>query len=276
MAALCEVQWCKPENKDFENFKQRLLPLLKVYEKRNYNYAKHILDIEEKFTTDLEKGVIKVEFTTLDNCPIYYTTDGSEPTTESARYTGAIEINSSCTLKAKGIRENGSTRTFSEEISFNKATAKPITLLQPIHKNYTFEGPITLVDGLKGSPNYRTGRWLGFCETDLEAVIDLKKEEEISSISFNTSVDKGDWVFDLLGITVSISNDGTNYTTLFDQSYPDLTAEDENRIYEHKVEFTPTKARYVKILALSDRDMPNWHPAKGLPAFIFVDELEIN
>ena len=276
LAALCEVQWCNPEKKDFNEFKQRLLPLLKLYDAKGYNYAKHLLDLEEKFTTDLEKGVIKVEFTTLDNCPIYYTTDGSEPTTKSARYTGAIEINSSCTLKAKGIRENGSTRTFSEELSFNKATAKPITLLQPIHKNYTFEGPITLVDGLKGSPNYRTGRWLGFCETDLEAVIDLKKEEEISSISFNTSVDKGDWVFDLLGITVSVSNDGINYTTLIEQSYPDLTAEDENRIYEHKVEFTPTKARYVKILALSDRDMPNWHPAKGLPAFIFVDELEIN
>ena len=58
--------------------------------------------------------------------------------------------------------------------------------------------------------------------------------------------------------------------------YPDLTAEDENRIYEHKAEFEPTKARYVKIKALSDRDMPAWHPAVGYPAFIFVDELEIN
>ena len=276
MAALCEVQWCKPENKDFNNFKQRLLQLIKIYEKRGYNYAKHILDIEEKFTTDTEKGVIRVEFKTLDGCPIHYTLDGSEPTKESALYTSPIEVNSCCTLKAKGIRENGETRMFSENISFNKATAKPITLLQPIHKNYTFEGPITLVDGLKGNPNYRTGRWLGFCETDLEAVIDLKKEEEINSVSFNTSVDKGDWVFDVLGITVWVSNDGKEYTQVFDQAYPDLTAEDENRIYGHKVEFEPVKTRYVKIKVLSDRDMPEWHPARGLPAFIFVDELEIN
>ena len=147
--------------------------------------------------------------------------------------------------------------------------------MQHIHENYTFKGGITLVDGLKGTPNYRTGRWLGFCETDLEAVIDLKHEEEVCCVSFNTSVDKGDWVFDLLGITVSVSNDGENYAVVFDSTYPDLTAEDENKIYGHKVEFEPTKARYIKIKALSDRDMPAWHPARGLPAFIFVDELEI-
>ena len=276
MAALCEVQWCKPENKDFNDFKQRLLPLIKLYDKKQYNYAKHILDIEEEFSTDVEKGAIVVSLKTLDNTPVYYTLDGSEPTTASAKYEAPIEIKQSCTLKAKGIGERGETRLFSEEITFSKATAKPIKLLQPIHRNYTFKGDITLVDGLKGNPNYRTGRWLGFCGTDLEAVVDLKNEEEISSVKFNTSVDKGDWVFDVLGITVSVSNDGENFTDVFDQTYPDLTAEDENKIYEHKVEFEPVKTRYVKVKALSDRDMPDWHGGKGYPAFIFVDELEIN
>ena len=276
MAALCEVQWSNPGKKNFEEFKLRLLPLMSLYGKYGYNYAKHLLDIEEKFTTNTDNSTVVVEFKTLDNTPVYYTLDGTEPTTASALYTQPIEIKESCTIKAKGIGERGTTRLFSEEIHFSKATAKPIKLLQDIHKNYTFEGPVTLVDGLKGSPNYRTGRWLGFCLTDMEALIDLKQEEEISTVSFNTSVDKGDWVFDVLGITVSVSNDGENFTEVFNQTYPDLTAEDENKIYNHKVEFAPVKARYVKILALSDRDMPNWHPAKGYPAFIFVDELEIN
>ena len=276
MAALCEVQWCKPENKDFNDFKTRLLPLLELYELQQYNYAKHILDIEPKFSADTERGVIRIELGVIDDTPIYYTLDGSEPTTSSARYSTPLEISKECTFKARGIGVRGATRILTEEIHFNKATAKPITLLQPIHKNYTFNGEITLVDGLKGTPNYRTGRWLGFCETDLEAVIDLKQQEEISCVSFNTSVDKGDWVFDVLAITVWVSDDGENYTVVFDKEYPDLTAEDENRIYGHKVEFEPVKARYVKIKALSDRDMPEWHPAVGYPAFIFVDELEIN
>ncbi len=276
MAALCEVQWCRPENKDFGSFKQRLLQLFRLYDRKQYNYAKHILDIEEEFGIDTEKGVVTVALKTLDGIPVYYTLDGSEPTAASAKCEGVLEISESCTLKAKGIGKRGETRLFTEEITFSKATAKPIRLLQPIHKNYTFKGDMTLVDGLKGNPNYRTGRWLGFCLTDLEAVIDLKQQEEISSLKFNTSVDKGDWVFDVLGITVSVSDDGESFTDVFCQTYPDLTAEDENRIYEHKAEFAPVKACYVKVKALSDRDMPAWHPAVGHPAFIFVDELEIN
>ena len=276
MAALCEVQWCKPENKDYNSFKQRLLPLMKLYDVYNYNYARHLLDIEPEFGTDTERGVVTITLKVMDGSPIYYTLDGTEPTKASARYTEPIDIAKSCTFKAKAIGVHGVTRTLTEEIFFSKTTAKPITMLQNIHEKYTFKGGITLVDGLKGNPNYRTGRWLGFCTTDLEAVIDLKQEEEISTLSFNTSVDKGDWVFDLLGLTVSVSDDGENFTEVFNETYPDLTAEDENRIYEHKAEFSPVKARYVKILALSDRDMPDWHPAKGYPAFIFVDELEVN
>lgn len=249
---------------------------MKLYDVYNYNYARHLLDIEPEFGTDTERGVVTITLKVMDGSPIYYTLDGTEPTKASARYTEPIDIAKSCTFKAKAIGVHGVTRTLTEEIFFSKTTAKPITMLQNIHEKYTFKGGITLVDGLKGNPNYRTGRWLGFCTTDLEAVIDLKQEEEISTLSFNTSVDKGDWVFDLLGLTVSVSDDGENFTEVFNETYPDLTAEDENRIYEHKAEFSPVKARYVKILALSDRDMPDWHPAKGYPAFIFVDELEVN
>ena len=47
--------------------------------------------------------------------------------------------------------------------------ACPIRLLQPINGGYKFDGPVVLVDGLTGpDTNYRTGRWLGFSQADLE------------------------------------------------------------------------------------------------------------
>ena len=275
MAALCEVQWCEADNKDFEDFKQRLLPMFDLYNVKGYNYAKHILDIEAEFSTDTERNSISVALSVLGDIPIHYTLDGSEPTVESPLYTGPIEFTNACTFKAKGIGESHETRVYTEKIYFSKATAKPITLIQPVHKNYTFNGAITLVDGLKGTPNYRTGRWLGFSENDFEAVIDLQKATEIKSVAFDTSVDKSDWVFDIRGIEISVSNDGENYNMVLDNDYPSLTDEDPNIIYNHRFKLKPTVGRFVKIKALVEHSIPTWHPAKGMPAFIFIDEIMI-
>ena len=275
MAALCEVQWCEAGSKDFEDFKQRLLPMFDLYKVKEYNYAKHILDIEAEFSTDTERNSISVALSVLGDIPIHYTLDGSEPTVESPLYTGPIEFTNACTFKAKGIGESHETRVYTEKIYFSKATAKPITLIQPVHKNYTFNGAITLVDGLKGTPNYRTGRWLGFSENDFEAVIDLQKATEIKSVAFDTSVDKSDWVFDIRGIEISVSNDGENYNMVLDNDYPSLTDEDPNIIYNHRFKLKPTVGRFVKIKALVEHSIPAWHPAKGMPAFIFIDEIMI-
>ena len=39
MAALCEVQWCNPEQKDFDDFVQgRLQRLAGLYRLKGYNY----------------------------------------------------------------------------------------------------------------------------------------------------------------------------------------------------------------------------------------------
>ncbi len=276
MAALCEVQWCKPENKDYEDFKKRLLSLVNIYDIQGYNYAKHIFDINATFTTDTVKNVIVATLNTIDNCPIYYTLDGSEPTASSVRYKAPIEIKGNCTLKARGIGQRGETRIFSEEIAFNMATAKPVTLLQPSYKSYSYDGPQTLTDGLKGNFNYRTGRWLGFANNEFEALIDLQGAVEVSKVKFNTCVEKGDWVFDTRGIIVSVSEDGKQYTEVFNEQYDAMKADDPNKIYTHEVTFTPIKARYVKVKALVEHSMPDWHGAKGHSAFLFVDEICVN
>ena len=276
MAALCEVQWCKPENKDYENFKQRVIPLVELYDIKGYNYAKHIFDVNATFTADTIGNCVIAELCTIDGRPIYYTTDGSEPTEASPIYEKPIRIKADCILKAKGIGKRGATRLFSENITFNKATAKPVTLLQPTHRSYGYAGAPTLTDGLKGNHNYRTGRWLGFAGNDFEAVIDLQKPEAVSQVSLSTCVEKGDWVFDARGLIVSVSEDGEQYTEVFREEYPAMTEKNPNQIYHHEMNFTATKARYVKVKALVEHSMPDWHGAKGYGAFLFVDEIAVN
>ena len=263
----------KPENKNYEDFKKRLLNLIDIYDIHQYNYAKHLFEVVATFSTDIENNAVMVNLSTIDNTPIYYTTDGSEPTTASALYEGPIAIKEACTFKAKGIGATRTTKTFTESILFNKATARPITLLQPTNQHYNFDGPLTLVDGLIGSPNYRTGRWLGFSENDFEAVVDLGSSQEVSSVTINTSVNKEDWVFGSRGFVVSVSEDGENYIEVVNENYPQMKKEDEDKIYTHKLDFAAAQARYVKVKALVEASMPAWHGAAGKRSFIFVDEV---
>jgi hexosaminidase len=227
-------------------------------------------------TPDPEEGVLKVSFRNIDNSPIHYTLDGTEPTASSPKYTDTLKIKESCVVKAVGVRSTGNTRVFQEEVSVHKASFKPITMLKPINRQYYFEGAGTLVDGLKGNHNYKTGRWIAFFKNDMEAVIDLKNPTEVSSVSINTLVEKGDWVFDARRIAVYVSEDGENFTEVASQDYPVLTLDNPNQIYEHKLTFDAVTTKYLKVYLQPEHSLPDWHGGKGHPSFVFLDEIVVN
>ena len=52
--------------------------------------------------------------------------------------------------------------------------------------------------------------------------------------------------------------------------------EGRNAIVTHSLAFDPVNARYVRVSLQPETSMPDWHAGKGKPAFIFVDEVEIN
>ena len=154
-------------------------------------------------------------------------------------------------------------------------TTCPVKLLQPTHKSYTYNGGVTLTDGLVGDKGFGTGRWLGFSGNDLEAVIDLKKPTDVSSVSLNTCVEKGSWIFDARNIEVSVSTDGIAFTTVANKALPALEKNSADGINTYELNFSQTKARYIKVHATSEHSIPDWHAGKGKPGFLFVDEISV-
>ena len=276
IAALAEVQWTDPSLKEYDSFLARLGQLVNIYNLEGYNYAQHVFDVNVTFRPNQQAGVLDVVMLAIDKADIHYTLDGSEPTASSPKYTDTLKIDKPCTLKAVIVRPSGNSRIFTEEIGFNKASMKPITMLQPINKQYEYEGAITLVDGLKGNGNYKTGRWIAFWQNDMEAVIDLQQPTEISEAQIETCVAIGDWVFDARYFAVAVSDDGQNYKTVAEADYPVMKQGDRNGVYEHKLTFDPVQARYVKITVKPEHSMPAWHGGKGSPAFVFIDEISLN
>ncbi|MEG1949142.1 MAG: glycoside hydrolase family 20 protein [Odoribacter sp.] len=276
IAALSEIQWTQPEQKNYQDFIQRIPHLFDIYNLEGYNYAKHLFDIKAECTPNPTDGTLDITFSTIDSADIYYTLDGTEPTVVSLKYAGVLKVKENCIIQAVVIRPTGNSRIFSEKIVFNKASIKPITLNQPVNEQYKFKGASTLVDGLQGDENYKTGRWIAFYGNDLEAVIDLQQPTEMTKAKISTCVEKGDWIFDVRGFSVEVSDDGVNYTKLASEEYPMMQQEDRNGIYYHELTFDAVKARYVKVIALSEHTIPAWHGGKGKTGFLFVDEIVLN
>ena len=276
LAALSEVQWVAKEQKDYSAFLKRLSNLVNIYNQKDYNYAKHVFDIDARFEPNLETGVLEVTLSTIDNAPIYYTLDGTTPTTASTLYTEKLNLVDNADLRAIVIRPSGSSRVLSETVKINKASIKPIEAIQAVNKQYEFKGAKTLVDGLKGGSNYRTGRWIAFYKNDMEVVIDLKDMTEIKSVDLSTCVVKGDWVFDARSFEVLVSNDNKVFTSVAKQEYPEMKQEDKDGVYDRHIEFAPTSTRYVKVIGKPESKIPAWHGGSGNPSFLFVDEIAVN
>ena len=275
VAALSEVQWTQPQLKDYTDFTNRLIGLTHLYDRLGYNYAKHLYNVNIHIDSDTKWQELVVHMTTAGDAEIRYTLDGSLPTASSTLYTGAIHPQKSAKIRAAAFRNGKSSSVTAQDVTFNKATACPVKLLQPTHKSYTFNGGAALTDGLVGDKGFGTGRWLGFSGNDLEAVIDLKKPTEVSSVSLNTCVDKGSWIFDARNIEVSLSTDGVNFTSVAKHSLPAMEKNSADNINTYELKFSQTKARYIKVYATSEHNIPDWHSGKGKPAFLFVDEISV-
>ena len=275
MAALSEIQWTQPQFKDYGDFLERMPKMFDIYDIYGYNYARHLFDVKANFLPDTVAGTLTVTLSTLDGANIHYTLDGTKPSANSPKYTGPLTLKENCTFKAAAIRPAGSSRVYTAEINLNKASLKPIALLQPLKAPYIFNGALNLVDGLTGDANYKTGRWIAFYGNDMEAVIDFKQPTEISSVKIHTCVEKGDWVFDARGFSVAVSDDGKNFTAVASEDYPVATPDSPNGVLAHKLTFEPRNARYLKVVALSERRIPDWHTGKGYTGFLFVDEIVV-
>lgn len=273
MAALAEVQWTAPELKDYDGFLKRMTHMFAIYDRLGYNYGKHLLDVNVAFVPDMENGRLGVVLSSMDGAEVRYTLDGKTPDASSPVYTDTLWLDSSASLRAAVFRQSGMSSVYAEEIEFNKATMKPVTMLKPINPGYTYDGAITLVDGLQGNTNYKSRRWIGFVSNDMEAVVDLGAEQEVSKVAVNFCYNTADWIYDARSMKVAVSADGKKYNEVAAEEYPAMTAADMGSgIRTHALEFVPVKARYVKVTAAPEYDMVE-NP--GNNAFIFVDEIKV-
>lgn len=276
LGAAAEVQWTDPSKKDYKDFLRRVPHLVAVYDCYGWNYATHVYDVNVDMKADTVNHVLNVQLSTMADDPIYYTLDGQDPTEKSLKYTKPFTIDQSVVLKTMAVHPDRTSKISVDTIRFNKATLKPVVLLQPNESRFSPDGPVVLVDGRNGNHSFDTGAWLAVVGNDLEAVINMQAETILSSASVHVYVRKDAWLFDARGFSVSVSSDNKNYKEVASQEYKQMQESDSDGIIEHELSFDPCKATYVKIKVISEKSMPDWHWDAGKAPFLLVDEIILN
>ena len=274
MAALSEVQWCQPENKNWERFHNSADEFCAIYDIMGYNHGKHLFDANGKIYVNKEKGCIEVSLHAQGDTPVRYTLDGSEPTADSPIYTEPLEIRESCTLKAKSDIEGS--RVFTKTFGSHKGMGRPVTMLTTTHPSYTFNCPDMLTDGITGKGPYNSGDFAGWYNQPVEVIVDMGGIS-YSEAGLSTYVYKYDYIFNPLDLVIYTSEDGENFTEVARNEYGLMGGiHDGNECQKFMASFPETSARYLKITAKVIESLPEWHSGKGRPGFVFVDEIMVN
>lgn len=271
IGALAEMQWCLPEQKNYEDWVLREYRMSKLYDLYKWNYATHIFDIDVKITPIVNEGYIEVSISKLVDGDIMYFIDDQEP----QEYTEPVKITKNCKITCYIVRPDGSHgKHISSVFDLNKASMKPISLKTQPNKQYAYNGQNTLIDGLHGNTNYRSGRWLGWFGENLDATIDMLKPTEVSKVRFNLNVNMKDWIFNAKSVKVLVSDDGKHFNKVAHKKYDIMAPDYTDDFYPIEVDFSPVTTRYIEIV-VEPFDCPKGHDGYGYPAWIFVDELGI-
>jgi hypothetical protein len=154
------------------------------------------------------------------------------------------------------------------------ALTKPVALVKPASPKYHDGESSALTDGCKGWEDYHA-HWLGFEGEDMEATIDLGAVKSVSAIGTDFLQDVDSWIFMPLVVTFSVSEEGSRYREV--GKVENTTPPDEQGaiIAPYNVEFASSKARYIRVNAVSRKTCPIWHKGSGGPAWIFIDEVSV-
>lgn len=273
MTALSEVQWCQPEVKSWERFTKAIPHVTAAYDIMGYNYAKHIFDITGKVESNIEDKALTVTFTTVDDAPIRYTLDGTEPTIDSTPYTGPVSVTEPCTIKANVFRENMVSKTYVKQLELHKAVGCPVTMMTEPHQKYAGNSPVSFTDGLRGEVTFNAPEWTGFNGTPMEVIIEMDGNTAYASVEASALIEKGSHILNPTNIKVSFSEDGTTFTDPVEVKYPEEGMEDPDGLKVYSVSFPETAAKFIKVKAEGPEHIPAWLGNPEYKGFIFIDEI---
>ena len=229
--------------------------------------APAILDAAKSFK---DKKVITITGPT--GASLYYSIASEDGNAKTQAYTGPFTIDKTSTIRFYAQMDGGVSQVVTSEF-VKMIDDRDIKLTFAPANQYSSGGANNLIDGIRCSPDFRIGGWLGFEKVNLEAIIDLRQAKTVSTFGAGFFQDNNAWIFFPSKIEFFVSDNGTDYSSA-GVIKNDVPAEKEGGILKtFEMQVKPINARFVKMVATNIGVCPPGHKGNGGAAWMFSDEI---
>ncbi len=206
----------------------------------------------------------------LEDTKIYYTTNGDNPTKQSAEYIEPIKVLKPGVYKFRAFHPDWKESEVVQKMFYKRGLSiDTIVWHSGASSTYKGVGAFTLNNHQKGVADFKDNQWLGF-DTIANATMSLKEVTQVKSLSIGYLSNPGSWIFPPEKITIYTSKDGTNFKdkTVSIQHIDSLSAPSLKNIDIAINE----DIKYIRVEVKNIESIPQWHEGKGTKAWLFMDE----
>ncbi|BDS10196.1 glycoside hydrolase family 20 protein [Aureispira anguillae] len=272
LLAMAEVLWSAPVERDYPAFYQRVQGQYPSLDAFDVHYGAETVPIRLETFTSTQSINIKLT-KGAEDLTLYYTTDGSTPSTNAQKYDGAIALKENTILTVQAFKKE---KPYGEALSrtFNKHLANG---LEPIlsynySSYYTGGGIAAVTNGARGSGNFRDGNWQAVQKVPMEITIDLQKTQPLSKLAVSFFQKQDSWIFLPVEVDFFTSDDGKRFSLVGSIKNTTSPQKEGEFIESFELPLKDQSARYVRLKAHNIAHCPDWHAAAGAEAWLFIDE----
>lgn len=271
LAALAEVAWTQPDQKNWDRFQQKIPTLFQRLSRQNISYSKAFYDIDASIERRPDgSGVQWLLQTKNAQGKLMIAAPGKA----AVPYTGPVAIDQSGTWTASLLEGNKTVSTVSQVFNLHKAVGKTIQVQTAPSPKYPGNGGVQgLINGAASQRGMNSTEWCGWEGKDLEAVIDLGSAQQLSTVAVHSIESQGSWIYRPAIVQVLLSEDGVTYR---EAGSKQLSAPVDDQFRVVGFAFAAAKARYVKVIARHFGIIPAGMPGASNHAWMFIDEIVVN
>ena len=273
--AIAENAWSPQEAENWNGFIERLYPQLNRLEKQNIIYANSAFNVWIGHKGNKDNILIDLH-AEANGLEIKYTLDGSEPDTNSLKYTEPFILNKNAIIKSAAFKDGKIVGKITEKEFFVHKAKNATVINQTAFTENKNAGIITELTDMNYASNWSVdSMWQRFRSPEIELDIVLNKKEKIKQVRMNFLQVAISGIYMPENIEIYGSADRKNYEKLSGQNLMEFAKVQGRYIHRIKMDFPEREVQFLKIKMKAVNPIYEGHHREGALGKVYLDEVVV-